>query len=87
MLPVQGGKWDYLERIRWAADGRSLFAITRTSSSWVLLSVYANGNPTVLHETPLGSAWISSVVPSPDGKHLAFIQRVFVQDVMLLENF
>jgi hypothetical protein len=36
---------------------------------------------------PAGLAWIASIVPSPDGKRLAFTKRVYLTDVMLLENF
>jgi hypothetical protein len=36
---------------------------------------------------PAGLAWIASIVPSPDGKRLAFTKRMYVEDVMLLESF
>ncbi len=50
-----------------------------------LVSIDANGNLKVLQEIPAGN--IMSIVPSPDGKRLAFTKRMFVDDVMLLENF
>lgn len=41
----------------------------------------------VLYGVPAGVGWVSSIVPSPDGHSLAFTRRMFVHDVMLLENF
>jgi hypothetical protein len=56
-------------------------------TSVCLLSVDADGNARVLYEIPENAGWISSIMPSPDGKHLAFSKRVSASDVMLLENF
>jgi hypothetical protein len=87
MLPVRDWKWKALGEIKWAADGKGLFALAQSASSTVLLSIDANGNPTVLHEMPTGAAWVSNFVSSPDGRSLAFTKRMFRGDVMLLENF
>jgi eukaryotic-like serine/threonine-protein kinase len=87
VLPVRDWKWQSLQHIKWAADGKHLFALAQSSSSWSLLSVDANANPRVLQEIPAGAGWIAGIVPSPDGKRLAFTKRVFVNDVMLLEDF
>jgi serine/threonine protein kinase len=85
--PIRNWRWFLLESVSWAADGKSLFVLAQSGSSHSLLSIDANGNPKVLDEVPMGAAYISSIVPSPDGKHLAFTKRVYVNDVMLLENF
>jgi Tol biopolymer transport system component len=87
VLSVRNWKSHALQCIGWAADGKSLFALARSEFSFALLSVDANGNPRVLQEIPAGAGWISSIVPSPDGKRLAFTKRVYPPDVMLLENF
>jgi serine/threonine protein kinase len=87
VLPVRDWKWQYLQHISWAADGKGLLALAGSGSSFALLSIDANGNPKVLQEIPAGAGWISSIVPSPDGRSLAFTKRVYVNDVMLLENF
>jgi hypothetical protein len=68
-------------------DGKELFAVAESASSWDLLSINTNGNAKALYEIPMGTAWIASFVPSPDGRSIAFTKRVFVNDVMLLENF
>jgi serine/threonine protein kinase len=87
ILTVRNWKWAMLQQISWAADGKSWFALAFSDSSVALLTVDANGNPRVLYEIPGGLAWISGIVPSPDGKRLAFTKRVYLTDVMLLENF
>jgi DNA-binding winged helix-turn-helix (wHTH) protein/Tol biopolymer transport system component len=75
-----------LQHVSWAADGKSLFAVA-FDTSVCLLSVDANGLARLLYEIPENAGWISSITPSPDGKHLAFSKRVTASDVMLLENF
>jgi len=84
--PLRVRDFQYLQHISWAADGKSLFAVA-FDSSVCLLSVNANGTARVLYEIPGNAGWISSIMPSPDGKHLAFTKRVTASDVMLLENF
>ena len=86
VLPVRNWKWDVAIRIGWAAGGKSWFVYALSGHSPdALVSIDANGNLKVLQEIPAGN--IMSIVPSPDGKHLAFTKRMFVDDVMLLENF
>jgi len=86
-LPVRDWKWQFLSQISWAADGWGLFALAQSDSSLAILSLDAAGNPKVLHEIPAGAGWVASIVPSPDGRSLAFTRRMFIHDVMLLENF
>jgi len=87
ILPIRDWKWSSIVTISWAADGKGWFALAQSGSSFLLISIDANGNPRVLREMPVGAAWVSSLVPSPDGRSLAFTMRVFKYDVMLLENF
>ena len=87
VLPVRDWKWQFLQQITWAADGKHLFALAPSTSAFSLLSIDEKGNPRVLYEIPGGTGWIASIVPSPDGRSLAFTKRTFVNDVMLLENF
>jgi Tol biopolymer transport system component len=86
-LPIQHWKWNAVDQISWAADGKNLFALAQSPSSIALLSIDANGNPRVLQEMPSGAGWVSGIVPSPDGRSLAFTRRIYVDDIMLLENF
>lgn len=86
VLPVRNWKWDEARTVSWAADGKSWFVYALSQHSPdALVSVDANGNVRVLQEIPAGI--IVSIVPSPDGKRLAFTKRMFVDDMMLLENF
>ncbi len=62
-------------------------SVMEFGSSVFLLSVDANGTARVLYEIPENTGWISSIMPSPDGKRLAFTKTVTASDVMLLENF
>jgi Tol biopolymer transport system component len=87
VLPVRGWKWQFLSQISWAAHGKGLFALAQSASSVAILSLDPSGTSRVLYEMPTGSGWISSLVPSPDGRSLAFTRRMFIHDVMLLENF
>jgi serine/threonine protein kinase len=87
-LPLRDRKWSCLSWISWTADGKNLFAVAAVGSSlWAILSIDANGNPRALYEVPLGAAWITHIAPSPNGRSLAFTKRIYVNDVMLLENF
>ena len=86
LLQVRPWKWQFLSQISWAADGRSLFALAQSSSSLAILSLDAEGKPRVLYEMQAGTGWVPSLVPSPDGRSLAFTRRMFIHDVMLLEN-
>ena len=78
--------YQQLQHVSWAADGQNLFAVA-FDTSVCLLSVDANGNARVLYEIPENAGWISSIMPSPDGEHLAFSKRATTSDVLLLENF
>jgi Tol biopolymer transport system component len=87
LLPVRNWNYQSLEVISWSADGKGLFASAQSSSSIALISINVDGSYKILEEMPVGAAWISGIAPSPDGKHLAFTKRVYVWNVMLLENF
>jgi WD40 repeat protein len=87
VLPIHDWKWQFLAQISWAADGKNLFALAQSPSSIALCYVDANGNPRILHEIPAGAAWVSNIVPSPDGRSLALTKRTYTVDVVLLENF
>jgi eukaryotic-like serine/threonine-protein kinase len=86
-LPIRNSKWQSLQQVSWAADGKNLFAVANAVSAWEILSIDAQGTPRVLYSVPMGVAWFPSMIPSPDGRSLAFTKRTFVEDAMLLENF
>lgn len=86
VLPVRNWRWQWLAEVSWAADGQGLFALAQSTSSVALISLDAKGKAKVLQEMPSGATWVSSIVPSPDGRSLAFTKRIYREDVMLLEN-
>lgn len=86
-LALQGWKWDSLGSIAWAADGKHFFATAATATSFVLSSIDLQGNTQVLAEVPMGEAWLSYPVPSPDGHHLAYMKRTYDSNVVMLEHF
>ena len=78
--------WTNLGEVRWAADGRGLFvtSVTPTGGA-VLLHVNAQGEAQILRENPGGD--YSPGVPSPDGRHLAFVGTADNKNMWLMENF
>ena len=86
-VPVRDGKWSSLRMVSWAANGKGWFALARSGLAVALLSIDTTGSPRVLQEMPMGGAWVASILPSPDGRSLAFTKRVYRYDVVLLENF
>lgn len=53
-LPMREWKWEFLSRVCWAADGKSLFVLAQSCASIALLSIDPNGNPRVLQENASG---------------------------------
>ena len=78
--------WSNLGEVRWAADGKGLFltSVTPTGGA-VLLNVNAKGNVRIVRENPGGD--YSPGVPSPDGRHLAFVGTADNKNMWMMENF
>ena len=78
--------WTNLGEVRWAADGRGLFVTSVTPAGGaVLLHVNAQGEAQILRENPGGD--YSPGVPSPDGRHLAFVGTADNKNMWMMENF
>jgi len=70
----------------WSHDGRRLFvAAFSDSSRGRLLEMDLDGHTRLLLQNNYG--WVGYPLPSPDGKHIAFIKVVPESNVTLLENF
>ena len=79
-----------LETLNWAADGRGLFAASRTQESSVLLYVDLRGNTHTVWEQQgtLGNESAgTSGIPSPDGRHLAIMNFTLSGNMWAMENF
>ncbi len=78
-------RWKILQFVAWAADGKSLYATCWSPDSFDLIHVSLTGNVTpVFHNGH--RLWLANLVPSPDGKYLAFEAGTSDSNVWLLEN-
>jgi DNA-binding winged helix-turn-helix (wHTH) protein/Tol biopolymer transport system component len=83
MIPAKN-----LDRIRllaWAADGNGLFVINGTKDGTELLHVDLHGDTQVLWTCRGGQQ--CDVTPSPDGRHLAILDRQLSANLWMMENF
>ena len=82
------GNWTGAERVTWAADSKHLFATAWSDHySQAILSIDPSGKVDVLNEITEGSGWLEDLRASPDGHYLAFTNRIFERNVVMLENF
>ncbi len=82
-IDIQGGS--YLHAIAWSPDGKGWFIVRELPASWVLLHADMQGNASQL--LTVSSTFAPDVLPSPDGRHLAFSEENFSSNVWLLRNF
>jgi DNA-binding winged helix-turn-helix (wHTH) protein/Tol biopolymer transport system component len=78
--------WNQLNHIDWAADGKGWYVSSEMALSTTLLYVDLNGNPTILLREP-GLFTETWGIPSPDGKHLAFLHSTSGNNAWMLEGF
>jgi Tol biopolymer transport system component len=95
MLSLADGKttvWPISQRqfvidLGWAADSKYLFLTAQLDSSVVIASMDSKGAPTTLYKPASDQTWIGAPIASPDGHFLAFTQRSYVSDLVLVEKF
>ena len=80
---VQG--WAGLDALNWAANGKSLFASSRTQYGSVLLNVDLQGSSHLLWKKEGGLGTLG--IPSPDGRHLAMLGWTLNSNIWMMENF
>ncbi|HEV2303998.1 MAG TPA: WD40 repeat domain-containing serine/threonine protein kinase [Candidatus Acidoferrales bacterium] len=68
----------------WAADGKSLFAVTLRAGRYKILEI--NLDATVHPLWDAGEHEINSLIVSPNGRYLAFARRTLENNVWLLDN-
>ncbi len=73
--------WD----ISWTADGNALFAASQ-SGDYQIMRVELDGKTRVLLNEGRNH-WLGYPRPSPDGQRLAFTEKTFESNALLLENF
>jgi eukaryotic-like serine/threonine-protein kinase len=80
--------WTNFQFSRWSPDGRRIYVSAfSNSSSWTIFLTDLAGNTKVLNEMPGGQGWVCCPLPSPDGRFLAYTERIFETNVAMLENF
>jgi len=84
--PVAVKGWSDLNYVTWSADGAGWYVSSENGHTSTLLYVDAQGNARVLLRQPGGYLEIWGI-PSPDGKHLAWIQYNSGNNAWTMENF
>jgi serine/threonine protein kinase/Tol biopolymer transport system component len=79
--PPQSG----LQVPAWSANGKNVLLSAFPKGKGELLEMDEAGHTRLLLERP--NVWIGNPLPSPDGKHLAYISAAMESNVTLLENF
>ena len=82
-IAINGGP--HLRSITWAPDGKSWFVTRQFPGSWELSYVDSRGKASTL--LTVQSAVAPDVIPSPDGRYLAFSEQSFASNVWMLEHF
>lgn len=85
--PISLAKAEWVQSVGWSADARQLVAVLYNESVFKLISIDPGGRNTVLYQIPLDRAAVTFPIASPDGRFLAFTQRTYNSDLVLLENF
>jgi Tol biopolymer transport system component len=83
-IEVRG--WNDLNHINWAADGRGWYVSSEMALGTSLLYVDPSGNPAILLREP-GFFTETWGIPSPDGKHLAYLHSTSGNNAWMLEGF
>jgi len=82
-IKVKG--WSNFSAYRWAADGRSMFVVSRLGGRSTLLHVDLQGNSQILWE---GSTSVQTeAIPSRDGRRLAISNWTTDGNIWMMENF
>ena len=78
--------WNSLNHVNWAADDRGWYVSSELALASTLLYVDLGGKPTILLREPglFTEIW---GIPSPDGKHLAFLRFNSSNNAWELEGF
>jgi eukaryotic-like serine/threonine-protein kinase len=81
-IPHEWAIWD----ITWSADGNAFFLAALSSAEYSIVRLDLDGKTRVLLNRGRNQ-FLVNLVPSPDGRRLAFSQQTFQANAWLLENF
>ena len=81
--------WAGFESLTWSAEGKNWYATSQSGASQYLLFIDSDGHASPLTSSPFPSTFDrgSWALPSPDGRHLAFVGYTAAHNVWMLENF
>ena len=77
---------DDVREVAWTADGRFVIGLGLRRPNECILKIALDGSTQVILDRGKGSV-MSSLRPSPDGRHLYFTEMVWESNAWLLENF
>jgi hypothetical protein len=74
-----------LQGVSWSPDNLHLYVSGYSVDSSYILLVGLDGSFRVLLRNSYG--WLAFATPSPDGRHLAYLLRIYESHVAMLENY
>ena len=74
-----------LQGVSWSPDNLHLYVSGSSEDSMKILLVGLDGSSKILLKDSQG--WLAGPKPSPDGRHLAYLLRVYETNVVMLENY
>ncbi|HST12069.1 MAG TPA: hypothetical protein VLL05_16960, partial [Terriglobales bacterium] len=77
--------WSAFQSIEWAADGKGWYVASRSAATNTLLFIDPQGHAFPLRQSPSG--YDTYAIPSPDGRHLAFLEYTTTNNAWMIENF
>jgi dipeptidyl aminopeptidase/acylaminoacyl peptidase len=91
VVPFSGGDrseivlrgWNYLDGLSWTPDGKGFYLTSWSPRGSTILRVALSGEAQIMYQS---SSWIPRVIPSPDGRYLAFAFMVYDSSAWLMER-
>jgi DNA-binding winged helix-turn-helix (wHTH) protein/Tol biopolymer transport system component len=81
--------WESFQFSQWSPDGHAVYVEAHrvADSAFTIFTTDLAGHTKVLVEVLGGQGWLAGPAPSPDGHFLAFTERTYENNVIMLENF
>jgi hypothetical protein len=77
-----------LQSVSWSADNQRLYVSALSELYWNIYSITLDGKfEKLLEDVPPVPVWLVGPKPSPDGHYLAYFQRSYEQNAIMLENY
>ncbi|HEX8802397.1 MAG TPA: protein kinase [Terriglobales bacterium] len=94
ILNTEGGKkttielkgW-FVQCTSWSPDNQHLYVSGTFGSGFSLASISLDGKVKSLLDVPESQGWLTDPQPSPNGRYLGYVLRLFETNVVMLENY